>query len=155
MKLRTKIILIVVGIFVVLCAAGGWFVASNIRETTLGMQDSARAEGDFILQTLGKTWGMEDLRDVASADFLASVPDEADKQAWLDKMKKELGAYASGTGVAQALKPVKGIANDDALGVVYINEATFARRKARVRIQLIYRPIGGWQMAAMDIDPQQ
>jgi hypothetical protein len=153
MTIRTKVLLAVGAVIVLLCGVGGWFISSNVRGTTVALQEDARLTGDEILETLGKTWSIERLRDAASADFLAAVPDEDQKLDWLKKMRETLGAYKSGKGLVAEVKAVKGVEGKDVLGITYTNEATFEKKKAKVRLQLVMRESGGWQMATFDADP--
>jgi len=149
---RTKIILGVLVLVAVFCGFGGWFVFTQAKNTIFALNEEVTIEGDELMDKLCRTWSNEDLLYFASADFLV-MTEEAEREAWLKKMKKKLGPFKSGKGVVQGtVAVVKDLGGEDAIGAVYDNKAEFEKAKVTVRIQFIKRmKTGGWQMASLTV----
>lgn len=134
----------------VLCGFGGWFIFTQAKDTIFAMNEEVTFEGDELMERLCRTWSQEDLMYYASADFLV-MTEEAEREAWLKKMREKLGAFKTGKGfIHGAVTVVKDLGGEDAFGAVYDNKAEFEKANATVRIQFIKRmKTGGWQMASL------
>jgi hypothetical protein len=151
MSRLVKVALAAIGVVVVLILLLVWGAVSWGQNQMGGMEEDAAEYGQWAMTEIGQAWSPEVLKSQSSAEFLSVMPSE-NSEAWLDALSNLLGPVKTvERGKAEVeLTRLKG---KDAFRAVYTSTGEFTKRKAEVRMVLLLKQQGGWQIASIGVMP--
>lgn len=148
-----KTLLILCGVVLLLCLAGGGLMINFFKNQLIPeMESDAATFAENKISEISVTWSYDSLMMDAEPEMkLANDPQSITNM--LNKMNMALGKLKSINGGAQLLSDTK-VADKKAFGAVYQGEGTFEKGKATVKIVLVRRVEGGdWMIRQFDVTP--